>query len=48
MAGEPETNRTTDKHGGCALSGEVGWAEDRILGYVQSRDIGGLYTKMLD
>lgn len=49
MAGELEATRITDKYGGCAVCGEVGWAEDRILGYVgpaQSTDTSGLYTKL--
>lgn len=36
MAGELETVGNADKHGGCAVSREVGWAEDCILGYVNS------------
>lgn len=36
MAGELETAGDADKHGGCAVFGEVDWAADRILGYGHS------------
>lgn len=49
MAGELEAIGIADKHGGCAVCGEVDWAKDRILGYVRpakSTDTSGLYTEL--